>query len=639
MKILLSAINSRHTHQAISLAYIAAYWNRIAGRPEPDIREFDLNQTNETIYSEIILEKPDILAFSAYIWSLERVLTVASAVKAAFPGIKIILGGPEASFIDQEILNDNPHIDFIIRGEGEKTFESLILALLNGDQNYEEIHGIAFRCGNGVLVNEDRELIKNLDEIPSPFQAGYFGKGHGFTYYEASRGCPSRCSYCLSSVQGPVRNHSLERVKSDLDWFFDSGFRQIRFADRTFNFDFRRAAAIIEYIIAGNRHGINFHFEFQADFLDDRVFNLLKSAPAGMFHLEIGVQSTNPKALTAVNRRFNLKSMFENIEKLRTQTGCHLHLDLLGGLPEDGFNDFLTSLDQVYHLKPHSIQISLVKVLRGTPLRVSVEKKEISCMQKPPYTVLASRWLFPGQAIAIQEIGKLVEGLYNCDRFNDSISFIVKNLYQESASSFFSALRDFWRQKQHPFFNFGPESIRQKLDSFLDGVNADPMAITAARVLLEHEFHLSQKVPAGGSTGPAIETGKNKNPLRVTPGIKAFWYKLPPKDILLEKAPFKPGEFPVIYRFEKDLSAVPDTRVIDLALAESFVLAMVQNKIPLADFSRIWNKCGFSVPEPVDFSPAIENLKVLGLLYDPSEKNYQQVKQLIDQTGNHDYQE
>ncbi|MEW6713189.1 MAG: DUF4080 domain-containing protein, partial [Candidatus Riflebacteria bacterium] len=425
-----------------------------------------------------------------YIWSLERVLTVASAVKAAFPDTIIILGGPEVSFIDRQILDENPFVDFIIRGEGERTFEELLLTLINRDQNFSRIDGISYRFANTTLANKERELIKNLDEIPSPFRSGYFGNGHGFTYYEASRGCPSKCTYCLSSVQGPVRNHSLERVKADLDWFFKSGFRQIRFADRTFNFDFRRAAAIIEYIIAGNRHGINFHFEFQADFMDNQVFKLLQSAPEGMFHLEIGVQSTNSQALTAVNRRFNLKNLFENVEKLKATTGCHLHLDLLGGLPEDRFDDFLTSLDQVHNLKPHSIQISLVKVLRGTPLQKSVEQKEISCMARPPYTVLSTRWLFPEEAIAIHEIGKLVEGLYNCDRFSASLALIIQTLFNRSASAFFSALRNFWRHKQHPFFNFGPESIRQKLDEFLNEVQADSIEKTAAQVLLEHEFHL-----------------------------------------------------------------------------------------------------------------------------------------------------
>jgi hypothetical protein len=630
MQIILSAINSRHTHNAIALAYLSAYWQKVPGRPIPRIMEFDINQTNETIYSELILAKPNVLAFSVYIWSLERVLSVCAAIKAACPDTVIILGGPEASFIDTKILQENDFIDFIIRGEGEATLSELLEAIL-GNRPAEALSGTTCRHAGKIQRNPDRELIQNMDEIPSPFTGGYFGNGHGFTYYEASRGCPSKCSYCLSSVQGPVRNHSLERVKKDLDWFFDADYRQIRFADRTFNFDFVRAAEIIKYIIKKNHKCINFHFEFQADFMNEEIFSLLQQAPEGMFHLEIGVQSTNKQALTSVSRRFNLKNLQENVTRLRANTGCHLHLDLLGGLPEDSFADFLASLDDVYRLNPHSIQISLVKVLRGTPLEKRVACGDLNCMARPPYTVLRTRWLEASEALEIQDIGKLVEGMYNCDRFNLSLGYLITNLFAGSAAAFFRKLGQWWRKQGFPFYNFGPDNIYSKLSEFVQNENALPCLKGKTLVMLEHEFHLSQKVPCGDSQlGPEFVSGKNKNTLRVVPGLKCFWYAFDLQRILAGGEPINSGAFPAVYSYEKDLSSVPDTRLLQLDLAERFVIASVQRKVALENFPQEWQKCCVAENFTPDFASVIEKLKSDGLLYDSREKNYREVKELIE---------
>lgn len=634
MKIILAAINSRHTHSAIALAYLAAYWQKEPQRPTPQILEFDINQTNETIYADLILAKPDILAFSVYIWSLERVLTISSAVKAASPDTRIILGGPEVSYTDMQILQENDCIDFIVRGEGEAVFSGLLERLIK-QRSWSDLKGLSWRENGQAFRNDDAELISNLDEIPSPFVDGYFGNGYGFTYYEASRGCPSKCSYCLSSVQGSVRNHSLARVKSDLDWFFNSDYRQIRFADRTFNFEVKRAAEIIKYIIENNYKKINFHFEFQADFLQEEIFSLLKEAPAGTFHLEIGVQSTNHAALTQVNRRFNLDKLKDNVRRLQRETGCYLHLDLLGGLPDDTYADFLASLDDVYQLHPHSIQISLVKVLRGTPLQKRIESGELNCMSKAPYTVLKTRWLEAGEAIKLQDIGKLVEGIYNCERYNLSLNFMVNRIFAGSAASFFDQLAVFWRKNEFPFFNFSPENIFNKLVCFLQSLNTVNSVLEQAQVILEHDFHLSQKVPVGDSPiGPAFVTGKSKNLLKVVPGLKTFWYAYDLEKILGGDENLAKGAFPAVYSYEKDLSSVPDTRLVELDPGERFAIAAVQRKLAPEDFPREWQNCITSETLIPDFTLVLEKLQEKGLLYNAREKNYREVKELIEQSRN-----
>lgn len=620
--IVLSALNTRHTHSALGLAYIKAFWEKMPERQPLDLVEFDLNQTNEGIIAGLILLKPRILAFSVYIWSISRTLAIAGALKAAFPEIKIILGGPEVSFNSEEIMLKASYIDFIVRGEGEVTFCKLLESILeSGDPS--EVAGITWREQNKIIKNADRPFLQDLDAIPSPFRSGIYKGVHSFTYYEASRGCPSRCSYCLSSVLGPVRNHSITRVKQDLDWFFASDYRQVRFADRTFNFDRPRAREIITYIKANNRRNINFHFEIQADFLTEDIIELLSDAPDGMFHLEIGIQSTNPTALRAVNRRFDLSVLRERIFQLRSRTRCHLHLDILGALPADSLQHFMQSLDDVWQLDPHSIQISLVKVLRGTPLQQQLGDDTIAAMPDPPYTILRTKWLAADEAIRIQDIGKLVEGMHNSQRFPGTLRFIARSHFGASASAMYNQMADFWRRNDLQFYNFSPESMAKNLMAFARSLGENDYLRDVCQSLIDHELRLTQKVPSGE---PRVclqsEQILRKHPFRVTQGTRVSWYEFDPVALLGEIMSsttaglpvFSRSLTPVVYRFERDLSAIPSIEIVPLPRAEAFALGAIQQRIELGALPQIWAETYKDLPVP-DFAAAIEKLSETELLY------------------------
>jgi len=616
-KIVAAALNTRHTHSALALAYIKAYWEKDPGRIPIDICEFDLNQTNEGIIAELILHKPDILAFSVYIWSLLRTIDIAGAIKAALPDTIIIFGGPEVSYNSEWLMQRHECIDFIVRGEGEVTFAELLQKLIAG-YPAADVKGITWRDSSAIIINDDRELIKDLDSIPSPFQAGFYKKRHSFTYYEASRGCPSRCSYCLSSVLGHLRYFSIERVEADLDWFFKSDYRQVRFADRTFNHDHARARRIIGYVKTHNTRNINVHFEIQADFLSEDIIDLLSDAPEGMFHLEIGVQSTNPAALRAVNRRFDLATLRDRVQKLKQRTKCHLHLDLLGALPEDSFADFCKSLDDVWQLQADSIQISLVKVLRGTPLENTLQRNEIAAMPTPPYTVLRTKWLSQAEAIHIQDIGKLVEGIYNCRRFTHSLNFIVNRLYAGCASQLFISLADYWRSNDLAFYNFSPENIARQLQKFTTDTCNDNQETKMLPSLLEHELRLTQKVPVSSNPAftPQFASIVRRTGFRLQPGYRVLWYEYDPAALISDnqkqRVPRSPA--PVVYRFEPDLSATPEVDVIRPGLAASFIMAAVQVRADECCWAATWEKIWPDIPLP-DFAQTLEKLVESGLLY------------------------
>lgn len=604
MNIILSAINTKHTHSALALACLKSYWDKYNSNVPLTIKEFDLNILDETIINDLLLLQPDILAFSTYIWSINRIIAVSSAIKACYPNCKIILGGPEVSFNSESILNKYSCIDFIIRGEGEVTFKELLESLLNCD-NFESVKGITYRSGNLVLRNPERPFVKVLDELPSPFTTGNYKGTASFTYYEASRGCPSKCAYCLSSVQGNVRNHSIVRIKEDLDWFFQSDFDQIRFADRTFNYDIPRAKEILNYIKKGNTKNKNFHFEIQADFLSQELIELLSDAPRGIFHLEIGVQSTNPKALSTVHRKFDIDGLKANVNKLRNQTNCYLHLDVLGGLPYDTYADFCKSLDDVASLKPEDIQISMVKVLHGTPYEYMAKKGQMYYMSEPPYTVLKTDWLKPAEAVMISQISKLVEGISNTGRFNNSLEYLINKPFVGSFSKLFESMVLYWRQNKLLFYNFSPENTVKHLKEYSKSLDLNISDQELFESKLEHELRLVLRASnADNWEGPLLPEISKKPEYKLETSLKCYWYKSNPFATDSNKSI---KNYPVVYQFTKSETGSPSVEYLKLALSEAFLMICIQKKLVLDSIPDFWKRLYPTEPTP-DFTMLLEKL-------------------------------
>jgi len=590
--IILVGLNTRHTHSSLALASLQAFWNRLPGRQQINRLDFDLNQNLDSLINELILRKPTMVGFSTYIWNLHQTVTTAGSIKAAFPETLILLGGPEVSFQSRLIMQRYPWVDVVVRGEGEKTLEDLILHHLD-DFEIEKIQGIDYRENDRLYSTTDRPLIENLDVIPSPFQIGIYGLGKGFTYYESSRGCPFKCSYCLSSVLGNVRYFSLERVFADLDWFMKSEYTQIRFADRTFNLDQKRALRIIEYIIRNNKKRINFHFEIKADILSDEIIDLFAQAPADFFHLEIGVQSTHSPALQAVARTADLENAGRKIRQLINRTKCHIHLDLLAGLPHEDFKNFKKTLNETFSWTPTSIQVGMVKVLHGTSLENAVKSGDISCAPLPLYQVVKSRWLDPDELILILDMGKLVEGIFNPGKFKNTLLLLARFIFDGDLSNLFEHLARYWRGTGKPFFQFSPDNIyRAILDYVSNTALAQPLKMAIESMLL-HEFRLTQKVPSGKSAETNhVSKEHAKAQYKLRPGLKSFWYEIDPLTIMEQKdiqaIVIKPA--PVIYSYETDLSRIPNTFIIAKSLRDRLVLQLIGNTADMEEMLTLLNK-------------------------------------------------
>jgi len=431
MKILLTTLHAKYSHASLALPCLAASCRDLPG-VTVSIREYTVNEPREHLLRQIMTEQADLVAFSCYIWNVEKTLRIVSDIKKIAPKTRIVLGGPEVSFGIFELMHNHPAIDFVIKGEGEAVFRQLAGTLASRDPEllsgaaFEEMSNLFFRDGNDISSGPHNREYLQLDSIPSPFEAGLVDLDKPLTYFETSRGCPFSCAFCLSSVEGQVRSYSMERIKSDLLLLMQKRVPQIKLVDRTFNYDARRGDEIWRFILEHNR-GSHFHFEIAADLLSDASLELLTQVPAGVFRFEIGVQSASSDTLKQVNRNADLGRIFYVIRRLRAETAVELHLDLVAGLPGEDYGAFLASLQAVADLHPHQIQVEPLKVLKGAPMREIAAREDYHFSETPPYIILRNPWLSYDDIGRIETIGRLLDLFYNHSGFGTALNLLTRS--------------------------------------------------------------------------------------------------------------------------------------------------------------------------------------------------------------------
>lgn len=413
MRTVLATLHSKYIHASLALPCLAAYCGEGCG--ELLIREFTVHEPREAILAALLGEDPDVVAFSVYLWNRRETLDLVDALAVARPELRLVAGGPEVSFDGAELFAAHPGLTALVRGEGELPLQALLRSWA-ADLEPAAVPRLVLRRGDTLVEEPDGPPLADLDAIPSPFQSGLVDLTRGLVYYETSRGCPFRCAFCLSARDERVRTFSLERVFADLTWLIDRQVPQVKLVDRTFNADPARARAIFRFILERN-HASRFHFEIAAHLLDDETLALLDTVPPGIFQFEIGVQSTLEAALRAVDRPAALERLEQAVRRLKAAGRTRLHLDLVAGLPGEGYAGFLASIDRVAALAPDHLQVEPVKLLPGTPLRGQAGQLGLRFDPNPPYTVLATPDLSFAGLERLRAISRLLDLTYNAGCF------------------------------------------------------------------------------------------------------------------------------------------------------------------------------------------------------------------------------
>jgi len=410
--LLFVAVNSSYVHTNIAVRY---FYHLCKDKAECSFVEYNINQDFHYVLYDILQYKPSILALSVYIWNRKYIEKITEAVKKIDENIQIIVGGPEVWFDDKK---DWPFVDYIVKGEGEYLFLDL--------------------CKTHTLnALKDNYPLFELDKLPFAYSSEKIIENKIY-YYEASRGCPFKCSYCLSSLDKPIRYSSIDKVFDELSYLFSKKVKLIKFVDRTFNIDIDRCINIIEFC-KKNASDTQVHFEIDPTLLCDDIILALNNSKKNLFRLEIGLQSFHPITLQAIGRNFDFEKIDRNLKHLIEKGNCIVHLDLIAGLPFEDYKTFLRSLDKTIYYFPDEIQLGFLKMLKGTRIKEEDEKYNYKYLNNPPYEILSNEFMNFLDIFKLKKIEALIDKLYNQNLLKNTLKYILR---KTNPSKFLEKLSD-----------------------------------------------------------------------------------------------------------------------------------------------------------------------------------------------------
>ena len=445
MKILLAACNAKYIHSNLAVYNLKSCSGEYSSSVV--VKEYTINQIRDDILKDIYLEQPDVVCFSCYIWNISFVRELVPDLKKILPQVEFWAGGPEVSYDAVEFLKKNPVFFGVMVGEGEETFHELAgYYIERKPETLSGIRGVAFRDenkGRDIVHTGWRELM-DLSKVPFAYSNLTEFKNR-IIYYESSRGCPFSCSYCLSSIDKKLRFRDIELVKKELQFFIDNKVPQVKFVDRTFNCKHDHAMEIWRYITENDNGITNFHFEISADLLRAEELALMKTMRPGLIQLEIGVQSTNPQTIKAIRRTMDFEKLKGIVEQIHSFGNIHQHLDLIAGLPYEGYDSFHKSFCDVYALRPEQFQLGFLKVLKGSHMMEMTGEYQILYKDREPYEVLSTAWLTYGEILRLKMVESMVEVYYNSGQFKNTLVFLEK--YFDDPFRMYEALGRFYEKK------------------------------------------------------------------------------------------------------------------------------------------------------------------------------------------------
>ncbi len=408
--IILSTLNARYIHSSLGLRYLKANMGELID--DTLLLEFIINNRPIDIAESLLKHQPKIIGFGVYIWNVEQTTQLVALLKTIQPDLVIVLGGPEVSF-EHEQQKIVALADYVITGQGDLAFAELCQKIL----------------ANHPVENN---IIK-ANPVPLPFLQlpyQYYSDEdikNRVIYVEASRGCPFKCEFCLSSLDKTAWPFDLDLFLAEMETLYQRGVRDFKFIDRTFNLKIKSSIQILEFFLAKNDENLYLHFELIPDHLPEKLKSVLQQFPEGSLQFEIGIQTFNPEVQSLISRKQNNEKSKENIRWLRNETHAHLHTDIIMGLPGESIESIAASFDQLIALKPQEIQMGILKRLRGTPLIRHTEQYDMRYNPEAPYNILSTRLIDFQSMQRLSRFARFWDMIANSGRFTYSLPIILGN--------------------------------------------------------------------------------------------------------------------------------------------------------------------------------------------------------------------
>ncbi len=406
--IALSTLNARYSHASLGLRCLLANMGEF--QAETSLFEYTIHDRPAQIVEQLLAANPKIVGLGVYIWNAEETAKVAALLKTVAPQVALVLGGPEVSYEleNQAIVRTADHV---ITGWGERSFAKLCGQILRGSGPLQKI-----------IAGEQPPL----EEIALPYRF-YTDEdiAHRLIYVEASRGCPFKCEFCLSSLDRTAWPFELERFLAEMHSLYERGARLFKFVDRTFNLNVRASASILEFFLQRLDGRLFAHFEVIPDHLPEKLKEVIARFPAGALQFEVGIQTFNPLVQALISRKQDNAQAEENLRWLHESSKVHVHADLIAGLPGEDLASFARGFDRLVALAPQAIQVGILKRLRGTPIARHTGHFGMKYNPLPPYDLLCNDLLDFATMQRLARFSRYWEITANSGRFARTMPLVL----------------------------------------------------------------------------------------------------------------------------------------------------------------------------------------------------------------------
>lgn len=481
--IVLCTLNAKFIHASLGLRYLLANMGEL--RPQTALREFTINRPIAEIVAQILetLGEPSdarkIVGFGVYIWNVMQTTEVVRQIKAARPGICVVLGGPEVSHESSQ-QDITQLADYVISGWGDLSFARLCRAVRSGPKPL-----------NKLIVGEQPPLSHIAWPYPEYTDSDL---AHRLLYVEASRGCPFKCEFCLSALDQTAWAFDTDGFLEQMDALYRRGARHFKFVDRTFNLkidvSIRILAFFLERLQTPDGRALFVHFEVIPDHLPDRLKAVIAQFPPGVLQLELGVQSFNPEVQQRISRRQDNDRTADNLCWLVSKSNAHIHADLIFGLPGETLDSFATGFDRLYALRPHEIQLGLLKRLRGTPITRHSAGFGMFFDEHPPYTVQRTSAVDEATMQRFTRFARYWDCIANSGRFKRTLGSLLNPVAEKTnVHSAFGAFLGFsdWLWADCAQTNqLSPEFLVDALFTYMSQVLGQPEQTVRANLLADY---------------------------------------------------------------------------------------------------------------------------------------------------------
>lgn len=477
MRVLLIAINAKYEHEGLAVWYLKAACEK--QNIPAKVMQFSINDSQQKIWAEILDYNPDVAAFSCYIWNREIMLKMINDLKKAKPKCSIVVGGPEVGYQGAEKDYYDIGADYLIKGPGESIFPLLLEVIKAGNKDRNKY----------TFLKESRYKTDYI----SPFDEEYLTRIEGrIAYIESSRGCPYRCSYCLSSLSKGMVFHPIDEIRKDLIKLVGAKAKVIKFVDRSFNANEKHALAIWDAIKEFSNEDIVFHFEINPDILTKAQIDCLTSMRPGLVQLEAGIQSVNPKTLEDVSRTMNVEKSISNLKTLMDNGNIHTHTDLIAGLPYDTLDSFKDAFNRVYDIKAHHMQLGFLKLLRGTRIREEAEKHEYKYRAYPPYEIIENKYINVDEILILKAVEEAIDRTWNSGRFTYTLEYLVE--FFATPFELYEGFAAFLKQKGRLFRPMAAISLFELLREYALNVEGIDSIVLDSLIALDYACSLKNTV-------------------------------------------------------------------------------------------------------------------------------------------------